>query len=238
MHKKEVIIPKKVTKELAELCGIILGDGHITYNKNNGDYRVEISGDLREDEYFNHISSLIISLFNKNPTIKIKDDELRLYFSSKKIIDKLIDLGLPAGKKKYIARIPNWAIYNKEFGAHFLRGLADTDFCICFKKGERLKHDYPVIKVGLCSKNLIEDIKTLLNKFGITYYYLYMKRKTNFGIFDLYELDINGRENLEKWMKTIGFSNPKHLTKIAIWRRFGYYNPHTIYKERLKMLEQ
>jgi len=156
---KNIIIPREITKELAELCGIIAGDGHITYYKKNGDYKVEISGNHKELEYFNYIKDLFIQLFNKVPTIRFEEDELRLYLSSKKIVEKLISLGLPAGKKKYTIRIPVWALSDKVLGTDFLRGLADTDFSICFKKGSRLKHNYPTISVGLCSKNLIEDIK-------------------------------------------------------------------------------
>lgn len=212
-----------IEKELAELCGIVAGDGHIVYNKKHGDYKVEISGDYKELEYFNYIKNLFLSLFNKEPKIITKKDGLFLYISSKKIVEKLISLDIPAGKKKDKIRMPKWAMSNKNLGYCFLKGLADTDFSVCFKKGGRLKHSYPVIKVGFCSKRLVEDIKIFLDSLGISYCYWYRNKKTSFGVFDLYELDINGKENLEKWMKFIGFSNKKHLNKIKFWKENGYY---------------
>ena len=63
-----------------------------------------------------------------------------------------------------------------------------------------------------------------------------VKKKVNGKIFDSYQIDIYGKENLEKWLYNIGFSNTKHLTKIEIWRKLGYCPPRTTYKERFVIL--
>ena len=216
----------ETTEKLAELCGIIAGDGCITYYKKNGDYRVQIFGDYKEIEYHNYIKTLFQNIFNKTPKTIYKDDGISIYLNSKDIITKLIKLGLPAGKKKDIIRIPKWIITNKRFSAYFLRGLTDTDGSITFKKGDRKTHSYPTIKIELSSKKFIEDIKSVLKNFGISYCYYSGMKKSNFGVFRRYSLDINGKENLKKWRNLIGFSNRKHLNKIEFWDKYGYCLPY------------
>ena len=39
-------------------------------------------------------------------------------------------------------------------------------------------------------------------------------------------------------MKLVGFSNPKHITKIKVWEKLGYCPPKTTYLERLKILKE
>ena len=80
----------KTTEKLAELCGIIAGDGCITYYEKNGDYRVQIFGDYKEIEYHNYIKTLFQNIFNKTPKTIYKDDGISIYLNSKDIITKLI----------------------------------------------------------------------------------------------------------------------------------------------------
>ncbi len=40
-------------------------------------------------------------------------------------------------------------------------------------------------------------------------------------------IDINGKENLLKWLQNVGFSNKKHLLKIEKWKEVGYYKPYS-----------
>lgn len=63
----------KLTSELAEICGIHAGDGHL--RKNGKEF--EISGNYEEKEYYNEY---MIPLFKKVYQIKIKGQ----FFKSKK----------------------------------------------------------------------------------------------------------------------------------------------------------
>ncbi|MFH1376760.1 MAG: LAGLIDADG family homing endonuclease [Candidatus Woesearchaeota archaeon] len=213
----------RITKKLAELCGIIVGDGCITYYKKNGDYKVEIFGDYKELEYHSYIKTLFKEIFNKEPKTKLNKDGISLCLHSKEVLDKLIGLGIPIGKKKDVIRIPPKIMSNKGLTKCFIRGLADTDFSVCFKKGGRIKNSYPRITVEMHSKKLIKDIKLSLESLGITCYYYERTRNTPFGIFQSYSLDINGNKKFEKWMRLIGFKNKKHLSKIEFWKKNGYY---------------
>ena len=85
---------------------------------------------------------------------------------------------------------------------------------------------------------MIKDIQIILDRIGITYCKQKVIRHNLFGVFIHYRLQINGRKNLSKWMNLIGFSNPKHLTKIKVWKNLGYCPPRTTYSERLKIINR
>ena len=61
-------------------------------------------------------------------------------------------------------------------------------------------------------------------------------RKRNKPYNESYAIEINGKERLNKWLKKIGFSNKKHLTKIDVWKRLGYCLPNTSLEERYEIL--
>ncbi|MFA5175887.1 MAG: LAGLIDADG family homing endonuclease [Candidatus Nanoarchaeia archaeon] len=222
-------------KKLAEFIGIMLGDGNL-YSK-DGTHRFVITGHSEEDyDYLtNYVKPLIKTLFNKEASLwKHKNkNAIALSVCSKDIIEKLISLGLVSGPKTM--EIPNFAKKNKKLIANFIRGVADTDFSMTFKKKN---HSYPLITGGFSNENFTKQLKNLLELFNIKAN-IYTKLTTlGNKTFIQYQIDIYGRHNLKKWMKFIGFSNPKHLTKIAIWNKLGYYTPHTPYLERVKLLKQ
>lgn len=49
---------------------------------------------------------------------------------------------------------------------------------------------------------------------------------------------LNGKKNLNLWLKLIGTNNPKHHTKYLIWKKFGYCEPRTTVNERLSLLNK
>lgn len=215
----------KITEGLAELCGIVAGDGSIFYSEKNGDYKVQISGDYSEGGYHDYIIFLFRNIFNKVPKRRYKKDGISLCLNSKEVVSCLLNLGLPAGKKKDVIDVPCGIRSNKRLSSSFLRGLSDTDFSVCFKKGGRKRNSYPRISVEMHSKKIIESVKLILSDLDISFCCYNRRRMTSFGEFDSYCLDINGRKNLEKWMELVGFRNRKHLRKIEFWKKNGYYLP-------------
>jgi len=217
--------------KLAEFIGIMLGDGSI-YSK-NGTHRMVVTGHCEEDyDYLiNYVKPLIKELFNLNPSIwKHKNkNAIVIAAHSKVVIGDLINLGLVSGPKTM--KIPKFIKTKTEYIAKFIRGIGDTDFSVMFKKKY---HAYPVISGSFSNKEFTERIKELLKNFDIK---ANLNSRCVHG-FMIYELNIYGRWNLHKWVQYIGFSNPKHLTKIAIWKKIGYYEPHTPYKKRLELLKQ
>ncbi len=230
-----------ITPEVAEICGIITGDGHLSryISSKRTSYRIEIVGDkIEEVDYFKYITSLFYKCFNHNLTLKHEEEYARLYTHSKKLLEFFENIGVIVGKKSDKAFIPSNIINNQLLSLRFLKGLADTDFSMSFKKGDRKTHSYPRIVAEFSSERIIKDIQKILDRVSITYYKQKVKKSNNFGIFTLYRLEINGKRNLKKWLNQIGFSNPKHITKIKVWQKLGYCPPNTTYSQRKRIIKE
>jgi len=229
--------------KFAELCGIIAGDGHLgrvvnSANSKRNDYIITISGNKTEDlEYYNHVSSLFHDVFNKKLCLRIAHDELVMYAHSKRVLEQFENAGITVGKKAKTVFIPKIILNDEVYSRAFLRGLADTDFSMTFKKAGRKFHSYPKIVAELASRQIIEDIKIILQRIGINYLEYFIDRQTNFGHKQTYRIEILGKKNLQVWMNLVGFKNPKHLTKIKVWEKCGYCPPFTTILERKKILE-
>lgn len=226
--------------EFAELLGAITGDGNLSVykSKDRTDYKTTVSGHIKDDfEYLKYLKILFKASFNKEAKLKDKKRYLRLELSNKEVLYKIHKAGIPIGNKSGIVEIPKNIMKNKELIKSFLKGLADTEFSVMFKKAGRKKHSYPRISVELKSRKLIMQISGILNSININHI-VYEKsgRRNNLSYTNLC-IDINGKENLYKWLKNIGFRNKKHLTKIEIWKKYGYLKPYTSLKEREKILK-
>ena len=211
----------KLTKELAEFLGILIGDGYLDLARN----RVIITGNIKKDKLYlsNYVKNLIENLFQVK-TIFWKQENKGAYYlclNSVKIISKLKELNL---EKTSIPSIIMRS--NKNMKANFLRGLADTDFTIYFKKGKNRKlHSYPVICSTFNSKFLVSKIKSLLSELGIRANIYAQKRYIANKFYNQYDIQIYGRKNLDIWLKNIGFNNARIFKKINLWRRQGFCKP-------------
>ena len=209
----------KINPEVAELCGIITGDGSLSKSK-NGTYTIEIAGDKKEElEYLNYASLLFKKCFNKSLKLRIEEDYARVYARSKKILEYFERIGLIIGKKSRTARIPEIILRNKSFSLRFLRGLADSDFTFMIKN--RNGKIYPQVKG--CSKSgiLIEQISSILKELEINHCTCfeksyYRKRKK---LYERHVIYINGFDNVREWFLKIGFSNSRHTEKYQQFLR-------------------
>jgi len=205
----------KITPELGELVGIIIGDGCLYFSKKFNKYYIEIVGDPRLDrDYFEYISYLVEKTLNKKPTIAVRSGGLRLRFYSKEFLEFLIyTLKMPFGKiKGSIIKIPKKLISNKkEITKKCIRGIADSDGSL-FLANKKYRLDYPVIEIKSISKNLMFQLKFLLEKEGFR---LGLRRENRVNCSKVYVLSINGEIMVKKWIEEIGFSSSKHFNKYS-----------------------
>lgn len=91
---------KMITKYMAELIGILMGDGYI-YNR-NGKYQIGFVGSPKTDrEYFGKVKELIFRVWGKEGKIKERERGLRIVINSKEIVYFLTTiLKIPAGEGK------------------------------------------------------------------------------------------------------------------------------------------
>jgi intein/homing endonuclease len=133
-RKHEITALKKNTK-LAELFGIILGDGHLQEHQDKnkerykGSYFVEITLNEGEKELINRTKSLLRDITKIEPKEYNKSGKaIRIVVHSKELVKKFKNLGLESGnKKENQVSVPKWIKEDKEFSKSCLKGLIDTD---------------------------------------------------------------------------------------------------------------
>ena len=208
-NTKEINNPKE-SIELAELYGIMLGDGNLSSRKGHkiGTYQIRIVGDSRKDKDYllNYVKPLIENLFSIEVAISKQKNTNALYLTctGRKLVEFLEGKGFKPGDKiRNQLEIPNWIKLNSEFLRKCLRGLYDTDgsaykltnqnsYQICFTNYNKL---------------LINDVRNSLVFLGISPSQITKGR----------DLLITKKSELRKFLKEVGFSNAKHSDKIRTW---------------------
>lgn len=197
------------SSKLAELLGIILGDGHIekiVIGNKIRCYSIVITGDSRFDRDYleNYVNSLFKELFGKTGKLRFSKNNNSLYLKihGKKIVEFLEEKGLLSGNKKNNNQaIPRWILNNDSYLKDCLRGLIDTDGCVYYisKSNKNLRISYTSY-----IPNLMKDVRDSFIKLG------YNPSKV---IRDK-DISISRISDIDKFMKEIGFSNNKHLKRF------------------------
>ena len=211
---------------LAEDIGFHIGDGHmsISNRKDKCDrYSFTYCGDKNNDyEYFSQIliprKKILFSLLKTNVR-KGNDSCIYFCYNSKQMFEFFKRMGIPSGKKDRI-NIPKWIMKdNLKIKAACLRGLVDSDGCFTVKKRHKSFPYYPVVSLQLKSGFLVKDIKQILFEMdiGFTSCFLNPLDKRTGKRHSKYEIDINGRKRVRKWVYDVGFNNPRHIKKYKRW---------------------
>ena len=137
---------------------------------------------------------------------------------------------MPSGRKEGIT-IPDYFLGDRRITRIVLRGLFDGDGSLSFKSKDGLAHTYPVLSYSSISKPLMKQLQRQLQRLGFIIPKKLWERENG----TVY-LAINGDKNYERWMNTIGFNNPKHLTKVVLYETFGLVPPETDLVERVKLI--
>lgn len=122
----------KESGDLAELIGVILGDGHIQrFPRTEG---LTVAANSNNSGFIKRYSDLIEKFFDKKPHIKKEDfsncTRIRIY---QKDISKR--LNIPTGNRsKFQIKTPKWIWQNREFLIRFLRGLYEAEGSFCIHK--------------------------------------------------------------------------------------------------------
>lgn len=118
-------VPLDRSGDLAELIGVILGDGHIQVFPRTE--RLTIFSNSSNPGFVDRYSRLIEHVFNKTPHIaKTRDSNcVRISVYQTNISIRLV---IPSGsRKKIIFKIPRWIYNNHQFLIRFLRGLYEAE---------------------------------------------------------------------------------------------------------------
>lgn len=199
--------------KVAEFVGIMLGDGSIgIYKSMSGNvekrqYRTKVTLNS-EDEicYANNICKMIEEQFSIRPLVRFRKGEkaMDILIFNKDFLRFLTkDIGLKLSPKKYSAVIPQRFMGNG-LELDVLRGYFDTDGSVVIANNNGIR--YPRLEMKVCPSPLQYQIPEILRKHGF-----------RFGVYkidnDEIRIQMNGRNELKKWIAKIGFSNTKHCER-------------------------
>lgn len=164
---KNFILPSRITTELAEFMGIMLGDGSLSK------FQASIAlNTIADKDYVKFVEKLGIKLFSDKPTISDKKDchATDVRFSGIKLVEYLIRHGLRTGNKvKNQVGVPKWVFKQKQYKIACLRGLMDTDGCVakCTHKYKSRSYVYYNPCFANRSKPLLGFVTNTLRELGL-----------------------------------------------------------------------
>lgn len=185
------------SEKLAELVGILLGDGGMT------DYQVTISLDATVDRaYARYVSRLCHDLLGERPTWYERGNVIEMKTAGAGLVEALECIGLRRGNKvDHQVGIPAWIMRNPTYARMCVRGLFDTDGGFYMHTKARGRY------IGWCFSNrstpLIRGVAQVLTDCGLTY-----SIPSGKSVY-MYSL-----EDMRRFMDRIGSSNPKNVRKL------------------------
>ncbi|MBI2129670.1 LAGLIDADG family homing endonuclease [Candidatus Woesearchaeota archaeon] len=201
-------IPHKITPELSEFVGIMLGDGNIS----KVNYQITISGGIIDGCYItNYVPQLIKKLFSKGVYFrKIAKAGLDCKFSSKAVCEYLMSkMGIVSPKTNCV--IPKSFFEDHNILRSCVRGLFDTD-------GGLHKHHKNSAQLQFTNKSysLIQSLRNALIQLGFKPSQITINHKER-NTLELYLFD----RDVRLYFKEIGSSNPKNNLKFETWVKEG-----------------
>ena len=199
---KSVTMPGHSTR-LAELIGILMGDGHV------GLYQASVVTNSETD--FQHalfVKALAENLFKIRVQLSNRRDEksCAVVISSKSVCRFLMRQGIPQGNKITMGlRIPGWIKEKPMYRKAFVRGLFDTDGCVYLDTHRIDRKVYKNLGMAFANQSLplLSFFKETLEFLG-----LHPTQKTKFRVF------LRRKEDIRRYFDLIGSSNEKHLKKV------------------------
>lgn len=146
--------------DLAELTGVILGDGHIGVFPRSESLSLFSHSENRG--FVSRYSALIEKVFKKKPSVAKRKGEncIKISIYENKISSRL---GIPSGARgnKKIS-VPNWILSNPEFIVRYLRGLYEAEGSYCVHKPTG------TYKLFFSNRNqsLLQNVFLLVRKLG------------------------------------------------------------------------
>ncbi len=197
---------------MAELLGIMCGDGCLSGSNSQVKYYVYCSGNsLKDNDYMKrHVPHLFYQVFGKFIKAHERKDENTIFikFSDKKLFKKLQKLEIPVGNKYSLLKIPDFVLKSKRRQLAFIRGLFDTDGCVILSRQHRKQPYYPRIEIKSKSCSFLNSVLLLLKNHGLAG--SISRNAAN------YRLEVAGFKNLTLWRSAIGSSNKRNLTQLYI----------------------
>jgi len=208
---------KKInSKKLAVIYGILLGDGYLS-KVGTKHYFIHIAGNIKDDfKFFKGVIKPILENFVDNKiriNKRIKQRELQILFTNKKLFKFLNNIGFPIGKKGSKLIIPDY--FNNKSLKYITQGYFATDGSLVITNNNGIM--YPRIEFSSISKPLLLQVLDYLRGIGMQGNCYTSKTYSNKKYHTSYRIQFNGKKQLKMFMEKIGFINIKHKEKYKKW---------------------
>lgn len=208
--------PPKITLdvEVAELLGLHAGDGYMS----RGVWGIRCN--LQDQNMAERIIHLTRSVLGVEPCVRIRENTFEIRNGQKQAIRFFYSYGFVEGRKAYIVRVPAQIIdvNDSEIIKAFLRGLFSSDGSFSFRK-----RDYsPRIDLMIRSRLLRDQFVALAAKIGFMFNKCDAKRiqkgftTKSAGAF--YNANLCARNEVIRWMTTVGTICDSHIKKFELWK--------------------
>jgi len=196
------------SKKLAEIIGVILGDGSICAYKSYkvGTYQIRIAGhsELDKDYLLYYIKPLFEKLFGVKVGVSYskKSQCMWLIITGKNLVRLFESYGLANGNKiENNQGIPNWVQSNNEYLKECIRGLVDTDGSI-YKMSNK---DPKLLRINFTN----HCNKLLCNFFDSLWQLGYNPHKSSRQVF------LSRKKEIKNFVDIIKFHNKKHINSLG-----------------------
>ena len=191
-RRNDVQIPIKHSEDLAEIFGILLGDGHISKSQ------VLVNLGSKEKSYSNYVQMLFEKVFKcKVSQSTRKSGYSDVYIGSVELVSWFKKHGMVQHKVKSQVDCPLWIQKNKKYAKRFIRGFFDTD-------GSVYKLRFGIqISFTNASLPLLQSTRNML---------LYLEY--NPSIISSRKVFLTQRENLDRFFMEISPKNEKHVGRF------------------------
>ncbi len=208
-------IEVKHTAELAEIMGIVLGDGGL-YSVRRNKFCMTVVFNKLERQYLNYVKSLFEKHFCPYKFYSFDAAHTLMLNNGSIYVGRyLLEAGMRLGNKiRSGVSMPEW-IFQEKLLKYFIRGMFDTDGCI-YRKYD----DYAQIEFKLGSVPLISSLRIALIElnFNPTEIKGYCHSKGGAGI--NWQFYLSRQSEVKRFFEEIQPMNQKHLDRFnKIWGR-------------------
>ncbi|HYF28872.1 MAG TPA: LAGLIDADG family homing endonuclease [Candidatus Paceibacterota bacterium] len=203
----KTLIPIRIPRysvRLAELLGILMGDGHVS------EYQISITTNSETDrDHARFTANLIYEIFGLPARQRLRKDckAVEILLSSKAACTFIARIGMPQGNKlKHGLVPPDWIYKSPRYKHAFLRGLIDTDGTV-YRDCHIINHrSYASTCIAFTSAS--SELRAFVKKSWLELGY----HATVSGR----DVRLRRKADVLGYAKTIGFNNPKHSRKITV----------------------
>jgi hypothetical protein len=233
--------PTRIWSAYVEELGIHYGNGSLFHDRKWGKAGFDIYGDLYDDfpylEFY--VSKLIEFAYGVEPKTYVhpRSATLILRALSRHALTTKENAGIRPGRKIRL-RLPRFLrSCGNDAVTTFIRGLVDIEGSLRFRKQHRNRHYYPVLECEMGDPSFVRSVYALLTKIGVPVVFRnrvqppkHANRRSKASFY------CSGWNGMNAWLRKVGLTNAKHISKLLVAQRNGFCPPHSSLDERLAII--